>query len=135
LSAIRLLLLVVGFAGCDVVPDRSASAAGEVVEDTIDGKIIVRNGESGLWGPEERWTLHEDWRIGVVEGATDYSFENITNVGIGPHGQIALIDFQAQHVKVFGPTGELLQILGGPGRGPPDRILTCSMCSIRRAGI
>lgn len=116
----RLLMLSILLAACAGDSYQSNISAGKIVEDTIDGKVFVRNDEVGLWGGDGRWTLHEDWRIGTIAGDDRYMFGHITNISTERHGLTAVIDFQAQHLKVFGPTGEFLRILGGPGRGPGE---------------
>jgi sugar lactone lactonase YvrE len=111
------LLLTALLAGCGA---GETARSVEVPMDTVDGTVIVRNGATGVWGPGDAWTVSEILRIGTVEGEDWEQFGSLSGVGIGPGGEIAAIDFQAQHVRLFARDGTPLDRLGGPGAGPGE---------------
>jgi len=87
------------------------------------GVTIVQNPTTGLWGPDDAWTFAETLRIGTAEGEPEYQFGSIagaSSLGIASDGRIVVLDQQAQHIKVFTPSGEYERTIGGPGSGPGE---------------
>jgi hypothetical protein len=87
------------------------------------GIQIVRNPATGMWAPDQVWTLAEELRIGTAEGDADYQFGNILPAGsiaIASDGRIVVLDAQGQHLKVFTPDGKYERTIGGPGAGPGE---------------
>lgn len=120
LRAATLLLaasLAAGLAGCG-----AADNDGQVFVpmDTVAGAIVVRNGTAGVWGPGEAWAVREEFRIGAIEGEEWKQFGSLSGLAIGPQGEIAAIDFQAQQIRLFARDGAFLAQIGGPGGGPGE---------------
>jgi hypothetical protein len=110
--------LAVVTGGCS--PDREV-AFQEVVMDTVNGVIVVRNGEHGLWPESRGWVVEVDFRVGEASGAEAVFFTSlVTSVSIGPQGHIFVLDFQSQEITVLDGRGNLLRRFGGPGRGPGE---------------
>lgn len=106
----------------------AACSAG--AESTWEGSItdsagvqIVRNPDTGIWGPDDAWTLTEALRIGAAEGEPEYQFGALLpagSVGLASDGRIVVLDAQGQHLKVFGADGTYERTIGGPGGGPGE---------------
>ncbi len=89
--------------------------AGE--ETMIDGVLHVKNSaesKEGLQTPE----LTELWRAGGED--EEVFFGLITQVKIGPNGNIYLLDTQLHNVQVFSAEGEDLGTLSKEGEGPGE---------------
>jgi hypothetical protein len=87
------------------------------------GVAIVHNTSTPIWRAGEEWTVTEDLRIGTVAGDPEYQFGQIIPVGsidVDSHGNIYVMDLQAQEAKVFDSQGQHLRTLGGPGQGPGE---------------
>jgi hypothetical protein len=84
------------------------------------GVMIVHNPEAGLWTAAERWTVEEELRVGALEGSPEYQFGQIGSIAVGSDGRIYVTDTQARHIRVFGPDGQYLLTIGGPGGGPGE---------------
>lgn len=91
-----------------------------VTVDTLPtGVVRVVNTPPGSdLGPT--WTLEEELRIGSVDEPGPTSFGQLKGITVAPDGRIALLDAQAQEIRVFGPTGEHLATYGGKGGGPGE---------------
>lgn len=113
-----LALSSVGFS-CGCVPadgDRP-----EISFDTVGSYTIVRNGPTGFWLPEERWSAQEVFRIGSPEGPEESLFTGpLTAVSVGPQGQIFALDQQFAEVRVFDGEGRFLRSFGRHGQGPGE---------------
>lgn len=114
---------LVGFAalvtlGCGAEQDDPSR---DVVVDTIAGVAVVRNPASGRWDEDDVWTLDEEFRLGGPSAPVEEAFGSLlTAVSVGPHGNIYILDHQADEVRVFDPTGEYRFTFGGHGRGPGE---------------
>ena len=84
------------------------------------GVTIVDNYGTPLWTEEDRWTLSEVLRIGVVEGDPDYQFGSLSGFSILSDGRIVIADQMAQRVRFYSPEGEHLKTVGTSGSGPKD---------------
>ncbi len=84
------------------------------------GVVIVRNAPTPVWGAGDVWTLEEVLTIGEAAGDPDYQFGQIAGVAVMSDGRIALVDQQAQHLKVFSPDGVLERTIGQAGSGPGE---------------
>lgn len=58
--------------------------------------------------------------VGRLEGPEHESFGEVTAVAFGPDGRLHVLDRLARRVVVFGPGGEFLHVVGGPGQGPGE---------------
>jgi hypothetical protein len=92
---------------------------GGIITDSA-GVTMVANPAEGIWGEADRWTVEEELRIGVVEGNPDYQFGDVWGLAVDSRGRIFVLDFQAQHIKVFSPEGEYQQTIGRRGGGPGE---------------
>ena len=96
-------------------------------QDAADGVPRVTNGETPRDGVRTI-TLQELWRAGGLDDE-DTIFGIINRALSDAAGNIYLLDSQLSEVKVFGPDGQLSELLGregdGPGefRGPADMAL------------
>jgi len=84
------------------------------------GVTIVENFGTPLWTEEERWTLVEELRIGVVEGQPEYQFGQLSGFSPLSDGRIVVADAMAQRVRFYSPEGEHLKTVGTSGSGPKD---------------
>lgn len=84
------------------------------------GVTIVYNPDAGIWDDVDRWRVEEELRIGAVEGSPDYQFGDVWGVAVGLDGRIFVLDFLAQHIKVFSRDGEYEATIGRPGEGPGE---------------
>jgi len=87
------------------------------------GVQVVKNTATGIWGPDDAWTLTEVLRIGLAEGEPEYQFGQILPAGsiaLASDGRIVVLDSQGQHLKVFAPDGTYERTIGGPGGGPGE---------------
>ncbi len=110
---------LVGFLGACAESSRSPSV--EPVIDTINGAVVVRNGPAGLWGEGEAWRAEQVFRLGAPDGPPELLFgSGLMTVSLGPHGNVFVLDNQANEVRVFDPNGGFLRRFGRPGRGPGE---------------
>ena len=101
--------------------ESSRSPPGGPVMDTINGVVLVRNGPEGLWQEGDEWAIREDFRIGAADGPREILFGgNLASVSLGPHGQIFVLDFQAEEIRVFDGKGAFVRNIGRPGQGPGE---------------
>lgn len=71
-------------------------------------------------GIRPTWRLEEELRIGSVDGDGPAAFGQIKGMGVLPDGRIAVLDAQAQEVRVFGADGVHLATHGRKGAGPGE---------------
>ncbi len=88
--------------------------------ETVDGRVTVRNPPVGLWGAGEYGRMSSNLRIGALEGDGPDVFGDVTGIAVSLRGEIAVLDGQAQAVRVFGATGEYLRTIGRKGAGPGE---------------
>lgn len=89
------------------------------VETTASGIPWVHNTGAGSWEEGEEWTLTEGLRVGTVEGESAQQFGRIwAFVPVGD--SLAVLDGQAQEVRLFDPTARHLRTIGRPGEGPGE---------------
>jgi len=74
--------------------------------------------EASTWTVEEgALVLEEDLLVGDDE---DFYFGSVGDVAVASDGQMYVLDWDAQHIKVIGPNGVLRDTLGRKGRGPGE---------------
>lgn len=84
------------------------------------GISVVTSTGDGTWGEADHWRLSEELRIGTMDGDPSYQFGQISGIAPLPDGRIVVMDQQAQELRIFGPTGEHVRTVGGPGSGPGE---------------
>jgi hypothetical protein len=114
-SAIVAALLVLGACARNDAEPRW----GGTVE-TLNGRTTVHNPSEGLWGAGQEGQLLEDLRIGALDGTGPEVWGNVTAIAISPNGPIAVLDGQAQEVRVFDRDGQFLRTVGRKGEGPGE---------------
>lgn len=67
-----------------------------------------------------RLTFTEDLSIGVAEGDDHYMFGNRVYFNVDDEGNIFANDWDEKRILKFGPDGEYLLTIGGPGQGPGE---------------
>lgn len=117
LRPFALAAFVVFLTGC------GHAASGRTWTVTVDtlptGAVHVVN-TPPAHDPGPTWTLREELRIGSVEAAGPTSFGQLKGIAVAGDGRIAVLDAQAQEIRVFGPSGEHLATYGGKGGGPGE---------------
>jgi len=110
--------IVLASTGC--APDSSPGAAWTVAVDTTPNGVIRVVNSPPASGIEPTWVIEPELRIGVVEGNRPDAFGQIRCIAPLPDGRIAVLDAQAQEIRIFGPDGEHLRTFGGRGGGPGE---------------
>ena len=71
-------------------------------------------------GPTELWRVREDLRIGEVVGDEKYTLSHVSDLTVGPTGEIYVVQPQEQSVRVYDPDGRFLDRIGRKGAGPGE---------------
>lgn len=96
-SAVSALLAVTGILGCEL----SSKTAGR----DVDALPVMG--------------FTEELRIGSRDDP-DFGFSEIGPATVDRDGQIWVLEFQDQTIRVYSPTGDLIRVLGGRGEGPGE---------------
>lgn len=91
-----------------------------------DGVSVVKNPKEPIYG-EDAFVLEEELSIGEAEGREEYMFQSIYTLAVSDNGDIYVLDYKAQHVKVFDQDGQYLRTIGRPGQGPGELFLPRSL--------
>ena len=98
--------------------DSDAGPMAEVVDSA--GARIVTYDLSDVSVPTY-WTVGEhDLEIGVADGAGEYTFSRISDVGLSHDGSFVVSDALSQEIRVYDTNGAYVRTLGGPGEGPGE---------------
>lgn len=84
------------------------------------GIRLIHNPAVGLWAEGEGWGFSETLTIGADAGDPNYEFGRITDVAVGPDGDLFVLDGMAGEIKVFDGAGAFLRAFGGRGEGPGE---------------
>ncbi len=99
--------------------DSADSAASNRLDGIAPDKLVA-NAPQGAWTAEEAWTVEPVLSLGGLDADPEYQFGEVSGVDVDGAGNIYVADKQAQHVRVFSPSGELLRVIGRPGEGPGE---------------
>lgn len=108
-------LLVGSLVGSGCGRGTPAPGTEEAVRDSAGIRIVQSAGEA-----PETWTVADTVSIGRVEGASDYTFNSVADVSLGPDGRVYVLDAGDNVVKVYAANGTYVSKLGGPGDGPQE---------------
>lgn len=98
---------------------RGATWDGQI--DTLaDGRVVVRNGERGIWPEGAEWQVVEEIRIGTLEGEGPDTFGDVASFEVDNLGRIWVLDMQASELRVFDRDGEYVRTVGRAGSGPGE---------------
>ena len=114
----RTLLVVacIALAGCG---DTGSRSGWTTLRDTLDsGTVHVTNIPVASVSPT--WTLVEELRVGSLEGTGPDAFARLKGLVAVDGGGFAVLDSQAQELRVFGPDGTHIATHGGKGQGPGE---------------
>jgi hypothetical protein len=108
-----LLLSIAACGGSDasdwsIVEQRTPSGVPHVVNTPPASRI------------EPTWDLQEELRIGEVEGGGPATFGTIKAFAVLPDERIAVLDAQAQEIRIFGADGKHQRTFGRKGSGPGE---------------
>lgn len=89
-----------------------------VTDTTAGGAMLVRHTPPPDAAPT--WRLEPEVRIGAVDGDGPDVFGQVVALAVHPDGRIAVLDAQAQEIRIFAPDGHHLATYGGKGQGPGE---------------
>ena len=99
--------------------DQATTGDWVTVRDTLpSGTVRVANEPSADASPT--WNLVEELRVGAVDGRGPDTFGQLKGLVVLDGGGFAVLESQAQEVRVFGPDGEHLATHGRRGEGPGE---------------
>ncbi len=101
--------------GCGLGDGNSAG----IVRDSA-GVRLVTSGPTGHWTEGREWRLVEDLRIGQVEGAPEYTFNQVVAVAVTPGDTVFVLDGGDKIIKAYDPQGRFVRQFGGEGEGPGE---------------
>jgi hypothetical protein len=109
-----ILSIIVSIISCS---SQKAEWQGTIEE--VDGVTVVKNPKEPMYG-EEAFEVEEELVIGEADGREEYMFQSIGGVEVSDNGDIYVVDYKAQHIKVYNVDGEYLRTIGRPGQGPGE---------------
>lgn len=115
--ALALLPLAFLLSACGVSED---SGEWTVAVDTLPGGAVRVVNVPPTGGTHATWRLVEELRIGALEAAGPAAFGLLKGLAVLDDGRIAVLDAQAQELRLFGPDGRYLATFGGEGDGPGE---------------
>jgi len=80
--------------------------------------LVVVTTSPPVWGPDT--TLVKEARIGVIDGASEYTFGEVSGVALGADGVLWVADGLAGTIGRFAADGSPLGDVGRMGEGPGD---------------
>lgn len=100
--------------------DASGPASGwtATVDTLSNGAVLVTHAPPA--DPAPTWRLEPELRIGAADGEGPEVFGRVADLAVHPDGRIAVLDAQAQEIRVFGPDGAHLATYGREGAGPGE---------------
>jgi hypothetical protein len=119
-SSLTLLTLSFGFVQLGCSDAESSAAAWTTTIDTVGTRIVQVTNVPPASGIQPFWSIEPEHRIGAVDGSGQDVFGQIKGIAPLPDGRIAVLDAQAQEIRIFGPTGQFLRSFGGKGEGPGE---------------
>lgn len=84
------------------------------------GVRIVTSGARGRWTNGSGWRLVQDLRIGELEGAPEYTFNQIAAVAVTSGDTIFVLDRGDKTIKAYDPGGRFVRQFGREGEGPGE---------------
>lgn len=117
MRSVVLVAISVIISGCG--PEQASSDPVAVADSA--GVTIVSSSE-GRWGDDEAWFVSADPRLtlGLLDGAKEYQFSNISAAARQSDGDLVLADAGARTVRLYDSDGVFKRQLGGPGSGPGE---------------
>ena len=104
--------------------ESAAEAGWTSARDTLpSGTVLVTNVPPAEITPAEAaptWTLVEELRVGTVEGDGPDAFAYLKGLVVLDGGGFAVLESQAQELRVFGPDGTHIATHGRQGEGPGE---------------
>lgn len=79
--------------------------------------LVVATAVAGDAQP--RWRLVEDLRIGGADEGPA-SFNDIRDIAVDATGRIYVLDYQVTEIRLFGPDGGFIRLIGRNGAGPGE---------------
>ena len=114
-----ILAVAIGCIGADSADDRGVRGADWTTStDTIGDTIVVRT--TGGSDTASARGLTQEVAIGVEEGADEYTLGQITEVEVGPGGEIHVFDRQVPVLRMYDSAGRHVRTLGRKGGGPGE---------------
>jgi len=97
------------------------------VRDSAGVEIV--ESRAPTWAPADGWRVGDVpvLRIGVVEGAPEYQFDQVVGLARFPDGTLAVADGGSQEVRLFSASGAYLGTVGREGGGPGEFTLMSGM--------
>ncbi len=84
-----------------------------------DGVEYVRNPSDPLLG-QRRCRLDERWRLPSTDSLGNPLFGAVSDISLGPDGNLYMTDYLLQRIHVVSPGGEYLRSIGSRGEGPGE---------------
>jgi hypothetical protein len=94
-----------------------AAQATDVVRQQIGDTTVVRTVDGSAWDDPQ---LVEDLRIGVLDGAEEYMFGNVTLIAVTSDGTIVVFDSHGPEIRRYSRDGVYLGLVGRAGAGPGE---------------
>lgn len=104
-------------AGC-AGSDAAGASAWTASVDTIADTVVVRTTSGSVWG--DTMVLVPEIEIGVLEGAPELIFGDISSFGVDGSGRMWLMDRHVPELRVFEADGSYAMTVGRPGEGPGE---------------
>lgn len=97
--------------------EAGAPPGGSTTRDTLPSGVEV---VSVSPSPEPGWTIVEELRVGSAASGGPDEFGHVLGLVVLDDGRFAVLDAQAQEIRVFGEDGGHLVTHGGRGQGPGE---------------
>jgi len=105
--------------GCGSGPPAAAPEWGFSSDVSPNGAVhVINTPPPGDGAPT--WLIEEEVRIGAIDEAGPASLTTVLGLVVTRDGRIAVLEGQAQEVRVFGADGAPLATFGGKGAGPGE---------------
>jgi len=95
-----------------------ASGPWIATQDTSGDTILIETISGSIWG--KIVSLREDLRLGRLEGPDEELFGEVTEVAVGPEGDIFVFDTQLPALRQFDANGDFVRTIGREGEGPGE---------------
>ena len=115
MPALAIAFVIATACGTD---ESSTGADADVLVDTIGDTIVVRTLSGSVWGAEA--ALVPEVSIGELDGPEEYLFGRVGSIAVDDDRRVFVLDWQAQHVRIFDSTGAYVETLGRRGEGPGE---------------